>query len=78
MKDPLPENITGEKTVAHTVQHTVRWDYLLIAALAVYAVWKVGEIVTSTGSDSELVDGVEVEIGESGENNQVAGLRTGL
>jgi len=63
MNDPLPSNIVGEKTVSHTVEHRVRWDYVLIAAVALYGVWKAASIV-----------GRSVSVEETEENNQVPAL----
>lgn len=65
MKDPLPSNITGEKTVSHVVEHTVRWDYLALAAAALYVAWKVAGAF-DTEEIEEEIEG----------NNQVPALGT--
>jgi hypothetical protein len=70
MRDPTPENITGSKTVSHTVNHTVRWDYVLIAVTVLYAFYKFSGWLESTDSDGEaLENGVEV-LFEDREKNQ--------
>jgi len=71
MKDPAPSNITGEKTVSHVIEHTVRWDYLALGAAAIYAVYKLGQFL-----DGEEIEEPAGEIVEVEENNQGTGLRT--
>lgn len=66
MKDPAPSNITGEKSVSHIVEHTVRWDYLVLGVAVAYLAYKIGEVLATNEPDAE--DGVEVPIGE---NSQV-------
>lgn len=76
MNDPAPENIVGEKTVSHVVEHSVRWDYVLLAVAGIYAAWKVAGLFNSADTDTQAVvqDGVEVLVDR--ENNQGVGLRT--
>lgn len=75
MKDPLPQNISGQKSVSHVVEHRVRWDYLVLGVAAVYAVWKVARALETASSEggAEVVD---VPVTEPQGNDQVAGLRT--
>lgn len=40
MEDPDPSNIYGEKRSVHTVDHIIRWDYALLAALGLYVAYK--------------------------------------
>lgn len=42
MNDPLPENIEGNKTVEHVVEHRINWGYVAIAAAAVFVVYRLG------------------------------------
>lgn len=39
MKDPIPENITGEKRVVHTVSHEVNWGYLAVGTAGLLLVY---------------------------------------
>jgi len=41
--DPLPENVAGSVVEKHTwnheVQHSVQWDHVLLAVVAVAVLW---------------------------------------
>jgi len=76
MNDPKPENITGQKTVSHVVEHTIRWDYALLAVAGIYAAWKVARMFGSAESDTQEAVQEGVEVLMDGENNQGVGLRT--
>lgn len=57
MQDPEPSNIHGSKT--HTVEHHIRWDYVVIAVVAVLVLWKIGLLFNQINDDS---DGTEVPV----------------
>jgi hypothetical protein len=77
MKDPHPANITGEKTVSHVIEHTIRWDYIAIAAVGLFLAWKLGQAFGGSEEVEEPVgEIVEVEDGENRENVLVSGLGT--
>lgn len=75
MNDPAPVNITGEKTVTHIVEHTVRWDYLVLGVAAIYLVSKLSRALSET-EPGEIADAASVKIEEPRENNQVPGMGT--
>lgn len=51
MQDPEPSNIHGSKT--HTVEHHIRWDYVVIAVVAVLVLWKIGLLFNQINDDSD-------------------------
>lgn len=57
--DPLPENVDGSIVEKHTwnheVRHSVQWDYVLLAVVALLVAWFV--FVKSDGADVETEDG---------------------
>jgi hypothetical protein len=62
MQDPLPENITGEKAVTHSVEHRVDWSHVLIALAVVYVAAKFGPPLLDVASPSEdEMESVDVE-----------------
>jgi hypothetical protein len=38
MRDPSPENISGEKVQRHVFKHSINWGYIAIALAVVLAV----------------------------------------
>ena len=71
MKDPHPGNIVGEKTVSHVVEHSVRWDYIALAAAGLFLAWKLGQ---AFGNATESAEGLEIAEVADGEKNQGTGL----
>ena len=63
MNDPAPENITGSKTVSHNVNHTIRWDYVLLGVVVLYALYRVSGLIEATtgagAGDEEETDVLE-------------------
>lgn len=51
MRDPPIDNIHGSK--AHTVEHHIRWDYVVIAVVAVLVLWKIGLLFNQINGDSD-------------------------
>jgi hypothetical protein len=77
MEDPLPENIEGSVVRTHKFSHTIRWDYLAIAAIAGYVLVKLsgwlGSSVDRDGQD-QLED---AEFVPARETTKVAGFADG-
>lgn len=70
MRDPDPSNIAGRKIRSHSFEHQIRWDYLVIAAVAGFVAWKLfGGVSLSSSSDHE---GEEIEIRESSKTPALA------
>ena len=73
MADPLPENISGEKSVVHHHEHGFSWDFKVnishvILAAAIFAVayvlhQKLNDGGTEQEDSAAIEDGTEVEIG---------------
>lgn len=55
MKDPLPENISGEKVVVHKVNHQIHWGYVSVAVALVFVVLAAREVLEDR--DGEEGDG---------------------
>ncbi|MFK8215594.1 hypothetical protein [Haloferax volcanii] len=72
MQDPLPENITGSKRVAHTVQHEVNWGYVALAVAVIFVVIYFDPL--SRLSMEEPVD--DSEGGEEGESFSASSLES--
>lgn len=51
MKDPLPENISGEKQVQHVVKHSVDWGHVALGIAAIYAMWKLGGLLQAESDE---------------------------
>lgn len=49
MRDPDPENITGQKVQRHTFKHEINWGYVSLAI----ALLVVGWLLVSTFADSD-------------------------
>lgn len=75
MNDPLPENITGEKSVSHVVEHRINWGHVALGVAGLYAIWKVSGAL----GDGDRADhaGEGVEIGWADENERHAGVMGG-
>lgn len=54
MRDPNPENISGEKVQRHVFKHEINWGYVTIAAAVVVAVYigYVAYVETDTEDDA--------------------------
>lgn len=70
MQDPDPENIAGRKVQKHSFEHSIRWDYVLLAVAAIYVTWKVSSRLSSSSEDGDdlddLEDGAEIRVAEGG------------
>ena len=53
MRDPAPSNITGEKVQRHVFKHEIQWGYVLLALVALVAIWKFGGVFASADGDDE-------------------------
>lgn len=60
MQDPVPENISGQKVQRHVFKHEIQWGYVLLAVVALVALWKFGGALGGDGSD----ESDESELGE--------------
>lgn len=62
MRDPLPENITGSKRIAHTVQHEVNWGYVAMAVAVIFLVLYFDPLGRLSAEDFDVDgDGEETE-----------------
>lgn len=89
MREPSPENITGEiverHTYSHEIQHRIPWGYVAMGVGLTALAWvlyrafvadgETGEVDEELREDAEEWVGVPVEGVEEG-YNQVAGLVT--
>jgi len=54
VNDPTPENISGEKRVVHSVEHSINWGYVALAIVGLAVVVKIGPaLARSSGSEDE-------------------------
>lgn len=53
MRDPLPDNIDGQKVVSHEVQHSVDWGHVALGVAAIYAIWKGAQLLGGGSDDVE-------------------------
>ena len=53
MNDPVPENITGEKQVVHSVEHSINWGYVALAIVGLAVVVKIGPALARSSSRDE-------------------------
>jgi hypothetical protein len=55
MEDPLPENISGQKRVIHTVNHDIQWGYVAIGLAVILLALKFGPPIrnAAAGDDEE-------------------------
>lgn len=51
MQDPHPSNISGEKVQQHVFKHEIQWGYVLLAIVALVAMWKFSGAIAASGSD---------------------------
>jgi hypothetical protein len=56
MQDPIPENIDGQKTVVHTVEHQIQWGYVAIGAAGILLLLIVYKRMESEDSEEEGSD----------------------
>ena len=50
VNDPAPENITGEKQVVHSVEHSINWGYVALAVVGLAVVVKIGPALARSSS----------------------------
>ena len=53
VNDPVPENITGEKQVVHSVEHSINWGYVALAIVGLAVVVKIGPALARSSSRDE-------------------------
>ena len=53
MNDPTPENITGEKRVVHSVEHSIDWGHVAAAIAVLVVVVKIGPALSRSSSRDE-------------------------
>lgn len=53
MNDPTPENISGEKRVVHSVEHSINWGYVALAIVGLAVVVKIGPALARSSSRDE-------------------------
>lgn len=55
MRDPLPENMAGQKVetheFSHQVEHSVNWGHVVLAVVALLLAWRLG--LLERGNDEE-------------------------
>jgi len=67
MADPPPENVTGEKRVVHSVEHSIPWGHVALG---------VGLIVVAYVLHAHLIDGSD-DVEPLEESNEI-GLTDGV
>lgn len=50
VRDPLPENVSGEVVESHEFSHKVDWGHVVIGIAVIYVVWK-GSGLFEQGND---------------------------
>ena len=53
MNDPTPENISGEKRVVHSVEHSINWGYVALAIVGLALITKIGPALARSSSRDE-------------------------
>lgn len=53
MRDPNPENITGEKVRRHVFKHEINWGMVAIALAVIVAVWFGANALSGEESDED-------------------------
>lgn len=53
MRDPNPDNISGEKVQRHVFKHSINWGYVALAVAVLLLGWKIAPAVTSDGEDED-------------------------
>jgi len=43
VQDPEAANITGQKRVVHSVEHTINWGYVAVSVAVIIAIWWVAK-----------------------------------
>jgi len=50
VNDPTPENISGEKRVVHSVEHSINWGYVALAIVGLAVIAKIGPALERSSS----------------------------
>lgn len=53
MRDPTPQNITGEKVQRHVFKHKIQWGYVAMAVAVIYVVMRVGPMFAGDADDKQ-------------------------
>jgi hypothetical protein len=57
MRDPHPDNISGQKVQRHVFKHEIQWGYVLLAVVALIAMWQLsGAVASSAGDETDESD----------------------
>ena len=46
----MPENISGEKRVVHSVEHSINWGYVALAIVGLAVIVKIGPALARSSS----------------------------
>jgi hypothetical protein len=60
MQDPKPENIMGEKSVTHSVEHKINWGHFALGFAVIYVVYKGSRFLASDSDSSEDIEDGEI------------------
>lgn len=53
VNDPAPDNISGEKRVVHSVEHSINWGHLALAIVALVVALKIGPALRRSSQEDE-------------------------
>jgi hypothetical protein len=58
VRDPHPDNISGEKHVQHVVEHSVDWGHVALGLAGIFVAWKLAQLLDGDDEGNDEVDGV--------------------
>lgn len=56
MRDPSPQNISGEKVQRHVFKHSINWGYVALALAVIVVGWKIAPAASSSDDGDKNQD----------------------
>jgi hypothetical protein len=62
MRDPDPSNIAGRKVESHSVEWHINLSHVIVAAGALYLVWRLGLLTPSSDGREDEREGTPIDV----------------